>query len=60
MTKCARIDLISQVNELIDQIERTMYLFRDDDEARRQAQGCVDFARNVLETHNYNGAGCKP
>lgn len=51
----ARIVLIGQVHELIDQIERTTYLFRGDDEGRRQAEGCIAHARKVSAPFNYNG-----
>ena len=53
--KDARIVLVGQVHELIDQIERTTYLFRSDDEGRKQAEGCVAHARKVSAPFNYNG-----
>lgn len=51
----ARITLIVQVHELVDQIERTLHLFDGDAEGRKQAECCIAYARKVSEPYNYNG-----
>ena len=51
----ARIVLIVQVHELISQIENTLHLFGGDDEGRKQAEGCIAYARKVSDPFNYNG-----
>lgn len=47
----ARIALLVQVDELCSQIENSLYAFRDDAEARTQAEGSIAYAKKVA--HQY-------
>lgn len=53
--EAARVTLVVQLHEALDQIERTLHLFRGDAEGRKQAEGCIEYARKVTTPFNYNG-----
>ena len=55
--EAARVTLVAQLHEALDQIERTLHLFRGDAEGLKQAEGCIAYARKVTAPFNYNGGG---
>jgi hypothetical protein len=49
-----RISMVAQVHELISTLEQLARTHHDPD-ARRNAEGCIRFARHVTDPFNYNG-----
>ena len=51
----ARIELVVAVHTLASHFENALYAFRDDDEARRKAEGDIDHAMRIAAKWNWNG-----
>jgi hypothetical protein len=50
-----RIELVTALHGLVSQVENSLYAFGADVEARRQAEGAAEHARNVAARWNWNG-----
>ena len=51
----ARRELLVATYTLASHFENALYAFRDDDEARKKAEGDIAFAMQIASRHNYNG-----
>lgn len=56
---CARIELVVALQVLASHYENALYVFGDDSEARRKAEGDIAHAMKVAARHLYNGPGCR-